>query len=65
MSRIGERERHARRKRKGKLRKLRLKYGNAKSAGEKEKVVVKLGRIVPWLSEENFKAPMKKKEVKA
>lgn len=65
MSRIGERERHARQKRKGKLRKLREKYTTAKSAVEKEKVLVKVSRITPWLTEDVFKAPLKKREAKA
>ena len=50
-----------RRIRKEKLRKLRAKYKEAKSAIDKEKVVSKAAKIAPWLSEEEFVSPLKKK----
>ena len=52
---------HRRRVRKVKLRKLRAKYKEAKGAVEKEKITAKVAKIAPWLSEEEFAAPLKKK----
>jgi hypothetical protein len=55
-------ELHQRRKRKEKLRKLRSKYALAKTNQEKEKILEKVKRIAPWLSEEEFLEPLKKKQ---
>lgn len=49
---IRRNEIHARRARRLKLRALRARYKAAKSATEKEKILSKIGRIVPWLKEE-------------
>ena len=54
MSRIRQREIHARRIRHKKLKSLKAHYVAAKSASEKQHVVEKLGRIAPWLSTEKF-----------
>ena len=51
-----------RRKRKEKLRKLRIKYSLAKTNEEREKILEKVRRIVPWLSLEEFLEPLKKEE---
>jgi len=51
-----------RRKRKEKLRKLRIKYSLAKTDEEREKILEKVRRIVPWLSLEEFLEPLKKEE---
>ncbi|MCD6574747.1 hypothetical protein J7K97_03600 [Candidatus Aerophobetes bacterium] len=51
-----------RRKRKEKLRKLRIKYSLTKTDEEKEKILEKVRRIVPWLSLEEFLEPLKKEE---
>ena len=50
-----------RRKRREKLKKLREKYLLAKTKEEKERILEKLRKIAPWLSEEGFLAPLKKK----
>jgi len=50
-----------RRKRREKLKKLREKYLLAKTKEEKERILEKLRKIAPWLSEEEFLAPLKKK----
>ena len=47
--------------RKMKLKKLRVRYTNAKSSTEKEAVIQKASRIAPWLKQEEFLAPLKKK----
>jgi len=62
MSRIGERERHARRVRKVKLKKLRAKLLNAKTGGDKERVLVKVMRIAPWMTEAEFVATTKREK---
>ena len=54
MSRIRQREIHARRVRKMKLRSLRARYSDAKSATQKEQIVIKVARVAPWLSLEQF-----------
>lgn len=61
MARIRQTEIHARRTRRRKLKKLRQKYVAAKSGLQKEKVLVSQGRVAPWLSEELFLAPLKRK----
>ncbi len=45
---------HRRRVRKRKLRYLRKKYSLAKSNQEKEKLLEKVRKIAPWLSQEEF-----------
>ena len=52
---------HRRRKRKLKLLKLRVKYKEAKSAIDKEKIASKVAKVAPWLSEDEFAAPLKKR----
>lgn len=42
------------RKRREKLRKLKEKYKLAKTEEEKKKILEKVKRIAPWLSEEEF-----------
>ena len=54
-------EQARRRSRKKKLRKLRARYKDAKSAMEKEKIVAKVGRIAPWVTHEHFVATTKAK----
>jgi hypothetical protein len=49
-----------RRKRRAKLKKLREKYLLAKTKEEKEKILEKVRKITPWLSEEEFLAPLKR-----
>ena len=49
-----------RRKRKQKLKKLRQKYAEAQTISEKERILEKVKRIAPWLSREEFLAPLKK-----
>ncbi len=48
-----------RRHRRAKLKALRTKFADAKSAGDKEKVLAKASRITPWISDEQFKELMK------
>lgn len=52
---------HARRVRKTKLNKLRARYRDSKSASEKEKILLKVGRIAPWMAGEKFTAAVKGK----
>ena len=61
MARIRQTEINARRTRRMKLKKLRQKYAEAKTGFQKEKVLVSQGRVAPWLSEELFLAPLKRK----
>lgn len=61
MARIRQTEIHTRRVRRMKLRRLRQKYTAAKTGLQKEKVLSSQARIAPWLSEELFLAPLKKK----
>lgn len=51
---------HARRVRRIKMRKLKERYKAASSASEKEKIMEKVGKIAPWLSD-TFAAGAKKK----
>lgn len=44
-----------------KLHKLRQKYAGAKTGLQKEKVLGSQARVAPWLSEELFLAPLKRK----
>jgi hypothetical protein len=44
-----------RRHRRAKLKALRGKYAEAKSAGDKEKILAKASRLTPWLSDDHFK----------
>jgi len=48
------------RKRKKKLAKLRQQYSVAKTKEKKEKILAKLSKIAPLLSQEEFLAPRKK-----
>jgi len=49
-------------KRRRKLKKLRELFAKAKSKEEKEKILEKVSRIAPWLSEEEFLSSLKKKD---
>jgi len=49
-------------KRKMKLAKLRQDYLQAKTGNEKEKIWEKASKIAPWLSQEEFLAPVRKKK---
>ena len=51
-----------RRHRKVKLKKLRARYKEAKSAIDREKVTAKVSKIAPWLSEEEFAGTAPKKK---
>jgi len=59
MPRIRQNELHARRVRRLKLRKLRQRYAGVKTAAEKEQVLQRVARMTPWLSAEEFLAPLK------
>ena len=59
---IRKTEIHQRRVRKEKLKKLRAKFTLAKTSQEKEKILEKVKRIAPWLSEEEFLEPIKGKK---
>lgn len=61
MPRLRQTEIHTRRMRRMKLRKLRQKYTAAKTGLQKEKVLGSQARVAPWLSEELFLAPLKRK----
>lgn len=61
MARIRQTEIHARRIRRKKLRHLRQKYATARTGLQKEAVITKVTRIVPWMAEEQFLAVMKGK----
>ncbi len=50
---------HRRRVRREKLKKLREKYKSAQTEEEKKKIIEKMKKITPWLSEEEFLAPIK------
>ncbi len=47
-------ELNRRRKRKEKYKKLRQKYISTKTQSEKEKILQKVNKIAPWLSQEEF-----------
>lgn len=49
-----------RRVRKAKIQDLRVRYAESKTKKEKDSVLAKLSRLAPWLSEEQFLAPLKK-----
>ncbi len=51
---VRQREIRQRRNRKEKLKKLREKYLSAKTPEEKAKILEKVAKIAPWLSEEEF-----------
>ncbi len=59
-----EAEIRRRRKRKEKLEKLRKKYQEAKAEEEKRKILEKVSKIAPWLSQEEFLATIRKVEEK-
>lgn len=48
-----------RKKRKRKLTKLRQEYLAAKNNEKKDKILEKIKKIAPWLSQENFLTPIK------
>ena len=50
------------RKRREKLKKLRGLYSQAKGEKEKDKIFEKALKISPWLTKEEFLAPLKKKK---
>lgn len=60
MSRIRQREIHARRKRQAKLSKLRTQYTSATGVA-KEQILAKVRRVSPAMTEEQFTALAKKK----
>lgn len=66
MSRINRKKRKVqlktREKRKVKLAKLRQRYSAAESEVEKEKILEKARQLAPWLSREEFLAPIKNQE---
>lgn len=66
MSRIDSKKRkihlRTREKRKAKLAKLRERYSKAKMESDKEKVLEKVRKIAPWLSKEEFLAPLNEQE---
>jgi len=62
MSRIRQRELHARRVRGKKLKKLREKYAKSKSAAQKDQILTKVSRQAPTLSKEEFEKMVKGEE---
>ena len=54
MSRIRQREIHARRVRKLKLKKLRVHLADTKGGAVKDHMIAKLARIAPWLDEKSL-----------
>ncbi|MEK7563354.1 MAG: DUF6800 family protein [Patescibacteria group bacterium] len=60
MSRIRQREIHARRKRKAKLAKLRIHYASATGVA-KEEILAKVRRVSPAMTEDQFVSSAKKK----
>ncbi|PIR48475.1 hypothetical protein COU80_04455 [Candidatus Peregrinibacteria bacterium CG10_big_fil_rev_8_21_14_0_10_55_24] len=59
MSRIRQREIHARRIRQRKLAHLREQYSAAKSSTEKSKIIDRVAKIAPSLTKEAFQAMVK------
>ncbi|MFA7682135.1 MAG: DUF6800 family protein [Candidatus Peribacteraceae bacterium] len=59
MSRIRQRELHARHVRRKKLAKLRVRYTQAKSAVQKGKIIDQVAHVAPLLTEKEFMALMK------
>ncbi len=55
MSRIRQRELHARRNRYKKLKKLREKFAAAKSTSQKGQILDKIARVAPLASKEELK----------
>lgn len=53
------REIKQRRVRRAKVKKLRAHYNEAKSAMDKEKVMSKAAKVIPWMSAEQFIASAK------
>lgn len=49
-----------RRTRKAKVAALRVRYQGTTSKTDKQAIMVKLAKVAPWLSEEQFLAPIKK-----
>jgi len=46
--------------RQAKLKKLRTAYAKAKTTSKKDQILSKVAKVAPWLSEEQFLAPLKK-----
>ena len=46
--------------RQAKLKKLRSAYAEAKTSSKKDQILAKLAKTAPWLSQEEFLAPLKK-----
>lgn len=59
--RLHETELHRRRHRREKIRKLREKYLKAESEEERKKIIEKVLRVNPYITEEEFLAPIKDK----
>lgn len=55
---IRHKELRQRRARKEKLAKLRDRYASAKSEGERAAILDKMHRVAPWLSQDEFLAPL-------
>ena len=49
------------RTRKQKLKKLRARYAILNNEEDREKIILKIKRIAPWLSKEEFLAPIEAK----
>jgi hypothetical protein len=54
-----QREIHRRRVRKEKLQKLRQRYAGTTSSAEKTRILEKLKKISPWMTKEEFLAPLR------
>ncbi len=59
---IRKTEIHRRRVRQERLKRLRTKFALAKTNQEKEKILEKVKRIAPWLSEGEFIEPLSGKK---
>ena len=59
MASLRRTEIHARRTRKKKLNQLKVRYAEAGGASEKELVLQKLARVIPWMSQDEFKKLVK------
>lgn len=46
--------------RSAKLKKLRADYAKADTTSKKDQILAKVAKVAPWLSEEDFLAPLKK-----
>jgi len=57
--RIRMSEIHSRQARRSKLLKLRKRYTSAKTEGERQKVLAKVGRVAPTMTRDQFLATLK------